>query len=44
MLKREEAIEKLNEVIEELEEYIFNEISKPVLFDKLKKVLEFLES
>jgi len=46
MLKREEAIEELKEVIEYLEEDIFNENFNPnlIFFLKLKKVLEFLES
>jgi len=46
MLKREEAIEELKEVIEYLEEYGFNEnfIPSLIVFSKLKKVLEFLES
>ncbi len=38
MNKREEAIEKLKEVIEELEEY------HPITSKKVKEVIEFLES
>jgi len=38
MLKREEAIEKLKEVIEELEEY------RPITSKKVIEVIEFLES
>ena len=47
MLKREEAIETLKEVIEYLEEYrssIIFKRGKIAVFLKLKKVLEFLES
>ena len=42
MLKREEAIETLKEIIEYLEEYGFNE-KNDHLVDKLKEVLNFLE-